>query len=252
MAAAITPQRKVAIPGRTRHESGAMTPRSVALLILLCSLAAGPVPATEVQRHGLAFEEWVRVTFFSGYRPSDYTQRWDIPAAANTRHGGVPVNPKAAKYGGPVDLGDALRQFDIDEPFLLVIGYWRQEGPAKRFVNIVAPRIEPEVWRRLWGPVTRVDLERLDALVKDRSLDYREVRRRALAIKNAPPFSEATMALNPKIDSRGQRRLQCSLRFADVFKYLTPDSPSDELPRPALWGVEFPGPIASPPRSAAP
>ena len=28
----------------------------------------------------------------------------------------------------------------------------------KRFVNLIAPRIEPDAWRRLWGPVTRADL----------------------------------------------------------------------------------------------
>ncbi|HEY0945999.1 MAG TPA: hypothetical protein VGD81_12060, partial [Opitutaceae bacterium] len=149
-------------------------------------------------------------------------------------------------------LGDALRQFAIDEPFLLVIGYWRQEGRAKRFVKIVAPRVEPETWRKLWGPVTRADLERLDALVKDRSIDHREVRRRVLAMKNAPPFSEATIVLNPKIDSRGQRRLQCSLRFADVFKYLAPSTSPAGQERAVLWGVEFPGPIESPPRGFAP
>lgn len=221
-------------------------------VLLTCAVLAFSLRAAEVQRHGLDFETWVRTTFFDGYRPADYTQKWDIPAHINRDHGGVPVNPKAAKYRASVDLGDALRQFDIDEPFILVIGYWRQEGAAKRFVNIVAPRIEPETWHALWGPVTRADLERLDALVKDRSLDYREARRRAHAMKNAPPFSEATFAINPKIDSRGQRRIQCSLRFADVFKFLAPESDAREQTPPALWGVEFPGPLDSPPRSFNP
>lgn len=226
--------------------------RCFAMIAGLVLATVPRLPSAEVQQHGLVFEEWVRTTFFDAYQPPDYTQKWDIPAVINTRHGGVPVNPKAAKYRAPVDLGDALRQFDIDEPFLLVIGYWRQEDATKRFVNVVAPRIEPAAWRMLWGPVTRADLERLDALIKDRSLDYREARRRAQAMKNAPPFNQATIVLNPKIDSRGQRRLQCSLRFGDVFKYLAPDADSREQERPALWGVELPGPVPSPPRAFAP
>lgn len=121
--------------------------------------------AQEVQHHGLVFEQWVRATFFAGYQPADYTQQWDIPAAANLRHGGVPVNPKLCKHGTAVDLGDALRQFDIDEPFILVIGFWRQEGGNKRIVHLLAPEISPELWRRLWGPVTREDLLRLDRLI---------------------------------------------------------------------------------------
>lgn len=105
--------------------------------ILVATLAVAS--AQEVQQHGLVLEQWVRDTFFDGYKPSNYTQKWDIPASENTRFGGVPVNPKAAKYGTPVDLGDALRQRKIAEPFILVVGFWRQDGDEKRFVNLIAP-----------------------------------------------------------------------------------------------------------------
>jgi hypothetical protein len=75
----------------------------------------------------------------------------------------------------------------------------------------------------MWGSVTRADLERLDALIKDRSRDYRETRRLAQAMKDAPPFSESFITLHPKIDSTGQRRLQCSLPFAALFDVLASD-----------------------------
>lgn len=127
--------------------------RAFLSLVLLLATAA-LVHAQEVQRHGLVFEKWVRDTFFEGYKPASYTQRWDIPAAANRAHGGIPVNPKAVKHGTPVDLGDALRQYAIDEPFLLIIGFWQQDGDMKRIVNIIAPEISPALWRQLWGPVT--------------------------------------------------------------------------------------------------
>src|SRR5690606_36949186 len=108
-------------------------PMRLPLLWLSCLfvLLAPILSAQEVQRHGVAFEQWVRDTFFDSYQPEHYTQKWDIPAAANLRHGGIAVNPKAAKYRSAVDLGDALRQFDIDQPFILLVGYWQQEGPEK-------------------------------------------------------------------------------------------------------------------------
>ncbi len=205
-------------------------------------------PAQEVQHHGLVFEQWVRATFFEGYQPAEYTQRWDIPATANRQHGGVPVNPKLCKHGTAVDLGDALRQFEIEEPFILVIGFWRQEGGNKRIVHLLAPEISPELWRRLWGPVTREDLLRLDRLIKDSPLPAKELRREVLRLKNQPPYQEAIIQLNPKIGTDGQRRLQCSIRFRDVFKHLAPDTDPTPPAHPALWGVEFPGLIASPPR----
>jgi hypothetical protein len=225
--------------------------RAAAASLPLLLLGGPGAPAQEVQRHGVVFENWVRETFFDGYRPSAYTQQWDIPASANTRFGGVPVNPKAIKYGTPIDLGDALRQFTISEPFILVIGFWRQEGDEKRFVNIIAPRIEPEQWRKLWAPVTLADLGRLDAVIKDRSLTPEQARAAAQKIENAPPFTDAAIVVNPKIDSKTQRRLQCSVRFADVFRHLAPGTTPGLQERPSLWGVEFPHTLDSKPRAFA-
>ena len=215
----------------------------------LLAAALAVASAEEVQQHGLVLEQWVRATFFGGYQPASYTQKWDIPAALNTAHGGVPVNPKAAKYGTPVDLGDALRQRKIAEPFILVVGFWRQDGDEKRFVNLIAPRIEPATWEKLWGPVTLADLERLDAVIKDKSLSPAEARAAAQKIKNAPPFTQSIIVVNPKIDSKTQRRLQCSLRFGDIFKHLAPDADRAPQDRPSLWGVEFPPALASKPRT---
>ena len=225
--------------------------RSLLRPLLLALALAASLPAQEVQQHGLVLETWVRDTFFDGYRPANYTQKWDIPAAANKLHGGIPVNPKAAKYGTPVDLGDALRQFKIDEPFILVVGFWQQAGDEKRFVNLIAPRIEPALWKKLWGPVTLADLQRLDAVIKDKSLTPAQARATALKIKNAPPFTQSVIVVNPKIDSKTPRRLQCSLRFADVFKHLAPAATSAAQDHVSLWGVPFPQNVASKPRTFA-
>ena len=228
---------------RSQHASP-FPARAARFAALALGLFAALV-AQEVQQHGFVFEEWVRATFFAGYKPTSYTQQWDIPAAVNREHGGVPVNPKVSKFGSPLDLGDALRQFRIEEPFLFVVGFWQQEGDEKRFVNIVAPRVEPSTWHRLWFPIKLADLEKLDAVIKDRSLTPEQSRAAALKIKNAPPFTKSIMQVNPKIDSSTQRRLQCSLRFDDVFKQLAPGAVQRPQDHPKLWGVEFPQPIAS-------
>jgi len=219
---------------------------------LALALVCPGTAAQEVQQHGFVFEKWVRDTFFGGYTPGGSTQKWDIPKTANKDHGGVPVNPKTAKYGAPVDLGDALRQFDVDEPFMLIIAYWQQEGDQKRIVNILAPTVTPQRWRTLWEPITRKDLERLDAVVKDRTLDYREARAQAHRIKTAAPFTQAIITVNPKIDPKGQRRLQCSLSFRNVFKHLAPHADPTPQPTPRLFGVPAPALFPSGPRRPPP
>lgn len=192
-----------------------------ALICLIFLWAASLSHATEVQQHGLSFEHWVADTFFGGHRSSGPTDKWDIPASANKNHGRIPVNPKATQYGEPVLLGDALRQYDIGEPFLLIVGFWKQEGRDKKFVQSLVARIEPEQWRKLWSPVTRKDLEAMDKLVKDTSRPAADVRREVLERKKQPPFSQAVIQLNPKID-KSQRRLQCSISYVRLFKNLAP------------------------------
>lgn len=213
-------------------------------LTVICSTLAH---AREVQGHGLVFESWIADTFFDGHRPG-YTDKWDFPGELNAGRGGIPVNPKVVKEGAAIDLGDALRQYDIREPFWLVVGYWKQDGDVKNIVRIVAQRIEPAQWRALWHPIRRENLEELDALIKDRSLDYREVRKLALEMKARPPFCQSRIVVNPKIDARGQRRLQCSLRYRDVVKYLLGGVEPVRSHAPLLWGRPFPNPIESPAR----
>jgi hypothetical protein len=226
--------------------------RAIAVFLLLQS-ASTPLPAKpeserrEVQRHGYIFEKWVRDTFFQSYE-GDYTQEWDVAKSANRNYGEIPVSIKTAKYGGAVDLGDALRQYSIGEKFLLIIGYWRQEEQRKRIVNIVAATVEPELYRKLWEPITKMELQRLDAVVKNRVLSPQTAREAAHKMKSAAPFSNAIMGVNPKIDSHAQRRLQCSLSFKEVFKYLAPESEARIQEKPALFGVVAPGPFLSEPR----
>lgn len=220
------------------------------ILILFILLLTTSVRADEVQHHGVVFEQWVRDTFFGGYQPKSYTQIWDIPAEINQNHGKIPANPKAIKYGSPLDMGDALRQFSIAENggrFLLIIGFWTQVGENKKWANAVAVEVTPEQYRKLWEPITRDDLEKLDTVVKNKSLSLAEAREEAQKIKGSAPFTKSIMQVNPKIDS-SQRRLQCSIRFGDFFHFLAPQADSTKQEKPAIWGVPLPDAFASAPR----
>lgn len=214
------------------------------LIVLFFSL---PLRAAEVQNHGYQWEKWVRDTFFESYE-GGYTDEWDVAKSANKKYGGVPVSIKFTKYGTSVDLGDAIRQFSVDEKFMIIIGYWKQEGDRKRVVNIVAPVLTPEQWRKMFEPITKEDLQKLDSTVKNRDLTPREAALEASKIKRAEPFTKALMTMNPKIDTKGQRRLQCSLRFDAVFKYLVPEADRAVQDKPTLFGADAPAPYLSNPR----
>lgn len=216
----------------------------LALVVALALIAGAPTRAQPVPPQNVAFERWARETFFGGYKPASPTQRWDVPATANRERGGVPVTFKAATHGAAVELGDALRQYEIDEPFLMIVAYWQPGANPGRVVQVLPLAISAVQWRKLWGPVTYADLQRLDGVMRDTGPTVEETRRRVLAMKNAPPFSQAIIQLNPRIDERGPRRLQCSLRYRDVITLLAPGTNPDPQDPATLYGVAVPAPAA--------
>lgn len=216
-------------------------------------LAVGPV-MSEVQKHGFSFEQWVRCTLFGGYEGS-YMQKWDVPARDNISAElpaslrGIPVSIKTVKNGSTINLGDVLRQRSISEPFLMITGFWTQRTPAEKwFERIGAAKFRAEDWSSLWGPRTLEHLRELDAIVKDMAANHEAVRQKAKDWKKrVADDSGSLIVINPKIDSKTQRRVQCSLP-ADVFWHFVGEAPApSDYPR--LFGFPFDNPLRSAPRT---
>ncbi len=211
---------------------------------------------SEVQKHGFDFENWVKETFFAEFN-ANYTQKWDVPNEANSleivpkdfRH--LPVSIKTCKFGSPIGFGDALRQFKNDEDFLLIVGFWKQEGKHKNFVAVEGVKIIANAWKSLFLPLDTNDLTLLDSTIKNTELHYSEARKRAIEVKNSAKFQEAKIILNPKIDSKTQRRLQCSLPFG-VFWQDFVGKESYQNVDSKLFGEKVPNPFLSGQRTFKP
>lgn len=204
----------------------------------------------EVQFHGFSFEKWVRDTFFEGYSGS-YMQKWDVPPEINRaptipaqfRH--LPVSIKTAKYGSPIGLGDVLRQRQVESDFVMITGFWHQRTTTEKwFSDIGAIHCRASAWSDLWGELTLEQLQAIDRVVKDMKLPYATARLRAREWKqNTPGVHSARLVINPKIDSKTQRRIQCSLPFSE-FWHLAGRAPKTQEAS-ELWGVPFPNPVNS-------
>ncbi len=211
---------------------------------------------SEVQKHGFSFEKWIRDTFFESYE-GVYSQKWDVPAEYNISKlvpadfRGLPVSIKTTKQGSPVNLGDALRQFEISEEFVMICGIWRQVNrQEKHLVAIGAAKFSASAWRELWAPLKLSEIKGLDRTVKDRSISYSEARIRAKAWQaDHPPRGHASLRINPKIDSKEQRRVQCSLPFASYCQAADLVDIVTESAGAELFGKRYPGMIKSPPRT---
>lgn len=207
----------------------------------------------EVQHHGFSFERWVRNNLFESYE-GNYMQKWDVPPDYNTHEAipeglqNIPVSIKTAKYGSPIGLGDALRQRNIEEPFLMVAGFWRQRSSAEKwFEDIGYAKFSRESWNSLWGNLSLRQLAELDELVKDMTTHYSAARAKALAWKlEVATNSGCKLVINPKIDSKTQRRVQCSLPFSTFWQYAGRTPTVTDFPK--LFGYAFDNPVLSTPR----
>lgn len=210
----------------------------------------------EEQQHGFAFQEWCvelikHLNPNKSHSPSSYTEKWDLQAALNPEPDGGPVSIKTAKWNSGIAFGDACRQFQIDHKFTLIVGFWERDGLRKRIVKIVLVVITPSLWTSLWQPIKFADLEKLDKQIKDRNRSYREARQLARLAVSVAPFSDSIFRVNPKIDSKVQRRLQCSLTQEKFFKYLAPNINADKEDDPVLWEQPFRSYLPGRPRFGA-
>jgi len=204
----------------------------------------------EVQYHGFTFEKWVRDTFFGGYEGS-YMQKWDIPPEENYQeevppaYRNLPVSVKTAKYGSPIGLGDVRRQRLIDAPFMMIVGFWKQRTPSEKWFEEIAITVfSVEDWNSLWGTLSIEEISAIDSRIKDIRLPYATARLEAQQWKrDCVSRSRAELVINPKIDSKRQRRIQCSLPFATLWRF----SGKAPLPTdsPKLFGISFENPVIS-------
>ena len=208
----------------------------------------------EVQRHGFSFEKWVRDSLFGEYE-GNYMQKWDIPPDRNQHElipsdfWNIPVSVKTAKYGSPIALGDVLRQRSIDEPFLLIAGFWRQRSPSEKwFEDIGWVKFTPAEWDALWGSLSLSQITGIDRVVKNLETHYSVVQQQAQEWKTrVASISGSQIVVNPKIDSKKQRRVQCSLPF-HVFWDAVGRKPEIH-DSPLLFGLPFENPVISSSRS---
>jgi CRISPR/Cas system-associated exonuclease Cas4 (RecB family) len=208
---------------------------------------------TEVQAHGFNFEKWVRDHFFAGYTGS-YMQKWDVPADQNTqtavptRFHRIPVSIKTAKVGSPIGLGDALRQRQIDHAFLMIVGFWEQRGPSEKWlIDIGCALFLASDWEALWGQLTLAEIKVIDKIVKNQKTPYSIVRTEAKAWKKRASVKTASLVINPKIDSKKQRRIQCSIPNRVFWRAVGRELQKTDAP--TLWGTGFLNPVISSARS---
>ena len=177
----------------------------------------------EVQSHGNDYEDFVikRLTgkskkeYDSLKGKSGYTSAMDLVEGLLVEKN---YSIKTAK-GNKVDCGDILRRMS-EKSYTVVVGQWRQDGDTKVIHTEYTFNVKPEDYSKLWGSMTYEQVKEFDQYVKSipktregqQSTKAERTRR-----KSEIACKDALMVIHPKVDSKSQRRVQCSFKIDEMI-----------------------------------
>jgi len=166
----------------------------------------------ENQLHGVLFEADIKAKVFNNPPPAPYTAPHDVDRCHNPFNSNENISIKATG-SSTVCMADALRVFGYEpgvDHTAIVVKY-DQRGEEKVLTHVY----ELDLMKReeLWGSVTKEDIEALNALVRSMPVGQRvpEIDRAIKEKKKELNAKSGFIQFNPKIDSKNQRRLQCSI-----------------------------------------
>ena len=142
--------------------------------------------------------------------------------------GGVNANGSAKAAKGvkscTVNCGDILDRMDEckNTEFELIVGMFTQiDKKIKHFHTQYIFYIKPEHYEILWGSMSREDVVEFDTYVKsipngkEAQVEYNpKWKRRVKELRKKKGY----MQINAKVDSKDQRRVQCSITLRNLLK----------------------------------
>jgi len=183
----------------------------------------------EVQNHGVVFEDTV-ITALTGKAKSEYqdlfrnsyTSSMDIVKGCLSD---ANMSIKVSKGGKIVGCGDILRflRHCRDDEFIMVIGSWNQVTQTiKRYSEIYEFYITKESYYILWGRLTedalRPFVEYVKSIPNGKTAQLaNRTKWKQMRSELYNQFGKGLISINAKIDSKTQRRVQCSMNLSDMI-----------------------------------
>ena len=177
----------------------------------------------EVQQHGNYYEDLKtrQITgldkkTYDSLKSNGYTSGMDI------MQGLLSLCDWSIKTTGcnVVDCGDILRRRQ-EEKYNLVVAVWEQVGMTKIFHTEYTFYISPSDSQKLWGNMSYMRLKEYDDYIKSIPAGLeaqQESKIERTILKTATEDKNALFTINPKVDSKKQRRVQCSLKIKQLIK----------------------------------
>jgi len=183
----------------------------------------------EVHKHGNLFEAEIINTLtgkskeeYQTLMEGGYTSSFDMAKGV----GGSDKNYSIKATGSSsIGCGDILRFFKHcrDTDFTMIVGVWKQINPTqKQYSEIYEINFTTETFSKVWGSMTLDMLEPFDKYVKSipPGREARDANKKLWKEKRKEIFNQVEkclMKIDAKIDSKNQRRVQCSVALDDLI-----------------------------------
>jgi hypothetical protein len=170
---------------------------------------------TQSQAHGFFWDSQIRESVFNLEPCKNDTKKNDIDYFQNRFNSNENVSIKTSKTDG-FGAGDILRFYDADfsKKNTIILIKYNQVGVYKKIKEILEIDYTKELRDYIFGTITKNELENYVNLIKsippgrcdsEIKKNYKSEKIRLQKDHNM------IISINPKVDSKNQRRVQCSL-----------------------------------------
>jgi hypothetical protein len=177
----------------------------------------------EVQAHGNYYED-LKTRQITGLSKVDYDALKEngYTSGMDIMKGLLSVSDYSIKTtnGNKIDCGDVLRRRQ-ETDYNLVVGCYSQVGENKVFHTEYTFYIKPEHEQKLWGRMNYNLLAEYVNYIKNIPAGKKaqqETKTERTLLKNCVSDKNALVKIHPKVDSKKQRRVQCSVKIKELIK----------------------------------
>ena len=177
----------------------------------------------EVQAHGNYYED-LKTRQITGLSKVDYDALKEngYTSGMDIMKGLLSISDYSIKTtnGNKIDCGDVLRRRQ-ETDYNLVVGCYSQVGENKVFHTEYTFYIKPEHEQKLWGRMNYNLLAEYVNYIKNIPAGKKaqqETKAERTLLKNCVSDKNALVKIHPKVDSKKQRRVQCSVKIKELIK----------------------------------
>ena len=177
----------------------------------------------EVQAHGNYYED-LKTKQITGLSKEEYDALKEngYTSGMDIMKGLLSISDYSIKTtnGNKIDCGDVLRRRQ-ETDYILVVGVYSQVGDNKVFHTEYTFYIKPEHEQKLWGRMNYNQLAEYVDYIKNIPAGkeaQQETKIERTVLKNCIEDKNALVKIHPKVDSKKQRRVQCSVKIKELIK----------------------------------